>query len=85
MFGRPSSISVVLKGIQLPGIIHQSVHHNLTDVILRWSAPNIIIPNIEYGIYYGTTLDELFESKFSKKKKNQNILLNRFFFSRTTP
>lgn len=63
IFGRVSSLSVVLKGIPLPEVPQQSIFNDGKEVKLRWNQPNPPIENVVYGIYYGTTLDELFESK----------------------
>lgn len=63
LFGRVSSIAIVLKGVPLPEIRHQRLTHETNDVEVHWDAPSTEIFNITYGIYYGTTMDELYESK----------------------
>lgn len=62
-FGRPASISSILPGTPLPEVPNISVKNNSDDEPeLSWSTPNgIAVKNITYGIYYGTTIDELYE------------------------
>lgn len=62
LYGRVASLSVWLKGEPLPEIQHQSIFHDNDEIRLRWNAPQVPIANITYGVYYGVTLDELFES-----------------------
>lgn len=62
-YGRVSSIYVVLPGPALPEVSHPSMFHNGTLTRLRWSKPSTNLQNLTYGIYYGTTLDELYDSK----------------------
>lgn len=61
--GRPASISSVLPGSGgLPEVPGQTV--STSTLLLRWSPPaNYKATNITYGIYYGTTMSELNESK----------------------
>lgn len=60
--GRPASISSVLPGAGLPEVPSQSVSQS--TLLLRWSPPvDYKVNNITYGIYYGTTMAELNESK----------------------
>lgn len=64
-FGRPASISTVLPGTALPEVPKITMNYNPDATLLRWSAPiNANLKNITYGIYYGTTMDELTESKY---------------------
>lgn len=62
--GRSASISSVLPGKGgLPEVPNQSVSQS--TLLLRWSPPvDYKAANITYGIYYGTTMTELIESKF---------------------
>lgn len=64
LYGRVSSLSVVLKGTPLPEVPNQFLFNDNTEIRLRWSPPNPPIENAVYGVYYGTTMDELFESKY---------------------
>lgn len=61
--GRPASISSVLPGSGgLPEVPGQSVSQS--TLLLRWSqAAELKDKNVTYGIYYGTTMAELNESK----------------------
>lgn len=63
-FGRVSSISVVLPGLPLPEVPQTSLFHDGTSTRLKWHKPNTTLQNLTYGIYYGTTLEELYESNF---------------------
>lgn len=64
-YGRVSSIYVVLPGIALPEVPHISLFHDGSSTHLIWAKPNITgLQNLTYGIYYGTTLEELYESEF---------------------
>lgn len=63
-FGRVASLSVVLEGAPLPEVPNQLMFNDGTEVGMRWSAPNPAIAGVVYGIYYGTSLDELFASKY---------------------
>lgn len=63
MFGRVSSLSVVLKGIPLPEVPQQSMFNDDKEVRLRWNQPSPPIANIVYGIYYGISIEELYESE----------------------
>lgn len=63
LYGRVSSLSVVLKGTPLPEVPHQQLFNDGTEVQIKWSAPSPAIANVVYGVYYGTTVDELFESE----------------------
>lgn len=72
LYGRVASLSVVLKGEPLPEIQRQSEFHDKQEIRIRWSAPQVAIPNITYGVYYGTTLDELFESMYRLNHSSQN-------------
>lgn len=69
-------MAVVLKGEPLPEIQQQSIFHDNVEIRLRWNAPMVTIPNITYGVYYGTTLDELFDSKFKtfEDKSMQTVI-----------
>lgn len=61
-YGRPASISSMLPGNALPEIPELNITDQNGDVLLQWSQPNgLTSKNITYGIYYATTLDELFE------------------------
>lgn len=61
-FGRPSSISSILPGTPLPEIPKVNVNDTNEIVVVNWSIPNAIaIKNLTYGVYYGTTLVELYE------------------------
>lgn len=73
LYGRVASLSVWLKGEPLPEIQRQSIYHDNNEIRVRWNSPLTTMQNITYGIYYGTTLDELFESKLFMFK----ILLER--------
>lgn len=61
-FGRPASISSVLPGNPLPEISSMNITE-INDVPeLTWSEPKgITFKNITYGIYYGVTIDELYQ------------------------
>lgn len=61
-FGRPSSISSILPGTSLPEIPKVSVKEENDNVVVSWAIPNAIaIKNLTYGIYYGITLEKLYE------------------------
>lgn len=62
-FGRLSSVSVELPGPQLPAIFDLKLFHDDNISRLYWTAGKTNLKNLTYGIYYGTTLDELLESK----------------------
>lgn len=64
--GRPSSISTILQGAPLPEVPKVDVMHNITHTILRWAAPAGTYQNLTYGVYYGTTMDELTESEHTQ-------------------
>lgn len=63
-YGRQSSISIVLPGKALPEVINPSLYHDGHNTRLRWVKPITDVNNLTYGVYYGTTLDEMYESKF---------------------
>lgn len=61
-FGRPASISSILPGNALPEVTDFSISDDNGIPELKWSAPNgITYKNLVYGIYYGVTIDELYE------------------------
>lgn len=62
--GRPASITSLLPGAALPEIPNQVIQPS--TAVLRWNAPDDL-KDLTYGIYYGTTMAELIESKLSKK------------------
>lgn len=61
-YGRQSSINVVLPGKALPQIEKPSLQH-VDEIRLRWQKPVTDLKNLTYGVYYGTTLDEMYERK----------------------
>lgn len=62
-FGRPSSISSILPGTALPEVPKVTSTELSDSVLVTWSIPNAIaIKNLTYGIYYGTTMEELYEA-----------------------
>lgn len=75
-----ASLSVWLKGESLPEIQRQSLFHDNDEVRFRWSPPSVVIPNVTYGIYYGVTLDELFESMFNYFNNNFLYLMSMLLF-----
>lgn len=63
-FGRPASVLIMIPGTALPEVPKVSKSLSGSDIFLHWSPPlNTNLSNITYGIYYGTTMDELYESK----------------------
>lgn len=62
-YGRVSSIYVVLPGSSIPEIPHASLYHDGVITSLRWAKPTTGMQNLTYGIYYGTNLEEMYESK----------------------
>lgn len=61
-FGRPASISSVLPGTPLPAISSLIITEKDDIPELTWNEPKgVTFKNITYGIYYGVTLDELYE------------------------
>lgn len=61
-YGRPSSISSILPGTPLPEIPKINVTELNNQVVVSWAVPNAIaMKNLTYGIYYGTTVEELYE------------------------
>lgn len=65
-YGRQSSIYVVLAGKALPEVLKPSLYHDDVSTRLRWSKPETDMKNLTYGVYFGTTLDEMYESKLDK-------------------
>lgn len=60
-FGRPASISSLLPGNALPEIPELNITDNNGITELQWSQPTgLIYKNTTYGVYYGITLDELY-------------------------
>lgn len=61
-FGRPASISSILPGSALPEIPQFNITDKNDLPEIKWTAPTgIAQKNLVYGIYYGITLDELYE------------------------
>lgn len=61
-FGRSASISSILPGTPLPEVTKLNVTDNNGLPEIHWNAPNAIATkNLTYGIYYGTTFEELNE------------------------
>lgn len=61
-FGRPASISSVLPGDPLPEVALSQINDTNDIPELTWDEPKgVTFKNITYGIYYGTTLDELYD------------------------
>lgn len=76
-FGRAASISSVLPGNPLPEV--PSVNIKEVDDIpeLTWSEPKgVTFKNITYGIYYGVTIDELYEEPKQKTQALKITLKN---------
>lgn len=65
-YGRQSSIYVVLPGKPLPEVLNPSIYHDETSTRLRWTKPETDLKNLTYGIYYGLSLSEMYESKSKK-------------------
>lgn len=64
-FGAPSTQLITLPGDALPEVSDVKTFHNSEYVNLRWKEVKTNKnANIVYGVYYGTSMDELFESKF---------------------
>lgn len=61
-YGRQSSIYVVLPGKALPEV-NASIFNTEHQTRLRWNKPETDLKNLTYGIYYGTTLDEMYEGR----------------------
>lgn len=59
--GRPQSVKITLKGDPLPAVPNVRLFHESESVSLAWDEPNTNLKNLTYGVYYGTSLDELFE------------------------
>lgn len=69
-FGRTTNIPVDRSnyGSQLPTIQIDGHFMDNGSISLRWSAPKLANYNqITYGVYYGTSLDELFNCKYRFK------------------
>ncbi|KAG4075464.1 hypothetical protein HA402_015117 [Bradysia odoriphaga] len=60
-YGRQSSIYVVLRGKALPEVTGVSIYHTEHQTRLRWNKPETDLANLTYGVYYGTTLDEMYD------------------------
>lgn len=74
-FGRPSSISSILPGTPLPEVPKINVSETNGQVLVSWAVPNAIaIKNLTYGIYYGTTVEELYEKPRITTTSLQKIL-----------
>lgn len=68
IYGRASSITVALKGVPLAEVRHLKIMNDVSEVMIHWDPPSDSPqPNLTYGIYYGTSWDELSESKSYKK------------------
>jgi hypothetical protein len=64
-YGRPSTTVFIRDGESLPIVDGASVYQDENEVKFRWTAVSTKLEEpITYGVYYGTSLDELFESKF---------------------
>lgn len=60
--GRPASISSMLPGTALPEVMKLTVTDVNGVAEVKWNAPNAIATkNLTYGIYYGITLEQLYE------------------------
>lgn len=84
-FGRPQVLSFTIPGEQVPAVPRVSLEANHTkmSVTLSWERPRYNY-NVDftYGIYYGTTLLELFESKENNVTKPSSLTnLTCFFFA----
>lgn len=78
--GRPASISSILQGTQLPEVPKITTNHNQTHTSLSWSAPAGNFHNLTYGVYYGTTMDELIESKCNSYVGKRETYNCSFYF-----
>lgn len=68
--GRSSAVVVPSNGNPLPVIPLAGIYHDVNVIRLRWEAPNIDLGKpLEYGIYYGTSMEELLERKYIKLHK----------------
>lgn len=73
--GRPSSISSILPGMPLPEVPKINVTETNEQILVSWAAPNVTtMKNLTYGIYYGTTLEELYEKPRITTSLLQEIL-----------
>lgn len=59
--GRPQTIQVTLPGEPLPEVPHITIQNTYDQINLKWETPKTNFENITYGVYYGTSLEELFE------------------------
>jgi hypothetical protein len=60
--GRPSTVEITTMGEPLPMIPLQGVYHDVNFIRLRWNGVNKNFGSpVTYGVYYGTTLEELYE------------------------
>lgn len=67
-YGRQSSIYIVLAGKAIPKVLDVSVFHDGNITRLRWKKPETDMKNLTYAVYYGTTMDEMNESKLCGNK-----------------
>lgn len=76
-FGRPASISSVLPGNALPEVPSLNIKEIDDIPELTWSEPKgVTFKNITYGIYYGVTIDELYEEPKQKTQALKITLKN---------
>lgn len=74
-FGRPSSISSILPGTPLPEVANVTLNNASEEPELQWAQPNgIATKNITYGIYYGTTIEELSEKPRIKTQELKAVI-----------
>lgn len=73
-FGAPSTQLITLPGEALPEVSDVKTFHNPEYVNLRWKEVKTNSnANILYGVYYGTSMDELFETP---RIKTENLSVN---------
>lgn len=61
-FGRPASISSFLPGTPLPEVMQLKINETDNGADISWMAPiAIATKNLTYGIYYGTTMEQMYE------------------------
>lgn len=76
-YGRPASISSFLPGTPLPEVMKLSVNETDDSADIRWMAPNAIATkNLTYGIYYGITIEQLYEKARITTQELQATIAN---------
>lgn len=71
--GHSQNIFTTIPGPPLPEVSNLLVVHNKDQIMVKWDKPNTTFPYLTYGVYYGTTSNELFD--FPKIRTNDTVAI----------